>query len=319
MKILSFRIFIDGAEGTTGLQLRTRLSAHHEVTLLEIDPNLRKDINERKKLINQSDVTFLCLPDAAAIEAVNLCENPDTIIIDASTAHRTAPGWAYGFTELSRAHFEAVRNGKRIANPGCHATGFIAAVYPLILGKIAPKSYPFTCHSVTGYSGGGKKMIAQYDDPLRPREFDSPRRYGLSLHHKHLPEMQKITGIDNPPIFDPIVSDFYSGMCVSVPIFTSLLDKKVTPEDLIDIYKEHYAGSSLISVHPAPESGFLAANEVEKTCKLRIYVMGNDEQISIASVFDNLGKGASGAAVQNMNIALGLEETAYLEEGDRLL
>ena len=313
------KVFIDGAEGTTGLQLRTRLSAHKEIELIEIREDLRKDPLERKKLINQSDVTFLCLPDSAAKEAVGLIENPKVIIIDASTAHRTAEGWAYGFPELSEGHRAAIAAGKRIANPGCHATGFIAAVYPLISLKIAPKSYPFVCHSITGYSGGGKKMIAQYENENRPNEFNSPRQYGLSLSHKHLPEMRAVTGIDRPPIFNPIVADFYSGMAVSVPIYTSLLERKLTLEGLYNELSEFYKNSALISVRLAPESGFLPANRVEKTCKLELYVMGNDEQITLCSVFDNLGKGASGAAVQNMNIALGIPETAYLEEGDKLL
>lgn len=321
VKELSFKIFIDGAEGTTGLQLRTRLSAHGEVDLLEIDPDLRKEPGERARLINQSDLTFLCLPDSAADEAVKLCKNPDTVIIDASTAHRTSDGWAYGFSELSSAHKDAIANGKRISNPGCHATGFISLVYPLVSRGIAPRDYPFTCHSITGYSGGGKKMIAQYEDKNRAAEFDAPRQYGLGLKHKHLPEMQKITGIKEPPVFNPIVCDFYSGMAVSVPIYTRMLLKPLSPEELINELCEHYSmsGSGLISVHTAPESGFLAANEAAKTCKLRIYVMGNSEQITLVSVFDNLGKGASGAAIQNMNIALGLPETAYLEEGDKLL
>ncbi len=316
---MKFKVFIDGAEGTTGLQLKTRLSAHGEVTLLDIDPEKRKDEAERSRLMNESDVTFLCLPDAAAKEAVGLCENPNTVIIDASTAHRTAPGWAYGFSELGDTFRRNIAEGKRIANPGCHATGFIAAVYPLIKLGIAPKSYPFTCHSVTGYSGGGKKMIAQYEDAGRDIEFSSPRQYGLGLKHKHLPEMQAVTGIDRPPIFNPIVADFYSGMAVSVPLYTGLLDKKLTPDELISELSEFYRGCPLISVTGAPESGFLPANEVQKTCRLILHVMGNGEQITLCSVFDNLGKGASGAAVQNMNIALGLPDTAYLEEGDKLL
>lgn len=313
-----FKVFIDGAEGTTGLQLKTRLSAHGEVELLEINPDLRKDVNERKKLINQSDVTFLCLPDAAAKEAVTLADGR-VKIIDASTAHRTASGWAYGFPELSASHRQAIAEGYRIANPGCHATGFIAAVYPLIALGIAPKSYPFTCHSITGYSGGGKKMIAQYGDPERPRTYDSPRQYGLGLKHKHLPEMQAVTGIDSAPIFNPIVSDFYSGMAVSTPLYTKLLSRKLSLDGVLNELSEFYKDAELIDVLPAPEDGFLAANEIEKTCRLNIYVMGNDEQITLTSVFDNLGKGASGAAVQNMNIALGLPETAYLSEGDKLL
>lgn len=316
---MSYKVFIDGAEGTAGLQLKTRLMAHGGVRLLEIDPELRKDISERKRLINCSDVTFLCLPDKAAVEAVGLVENPDTIVIDASTAHRTAEGWAYGFPELSKARRQAIASSKRIANPGCHATGFIAAVYPLIALGIAGRDYPFTCHSVTGYSGGGKKMIAEYEASNRDVLLDSPRQYGLSLRHKHLPEMQAVTGILAPPVFNPIVADFYSGMAVSVPIYTRLLEKKLTLCQMIEALAEFYRESELITVLPAPESGFLPANEAAKTCRLNLYVMGNDEQITLCSVFDNLGKGASGAAVQNMNIALGLPETAYLEEGDKLL
>lgn len=316
---MRFKAFIDGAEGTTGIQLRTRLSAHRDIELLEIEPELRKDPAERKKLMNQSDVVFLCLPDAAAKEAVALVENPGTVVIDASTAHRTAEGWAYGFAELSEAHRKAIAEGKRIANPGCHATGFIASVYPLVSLGIAGRDYPFTCHSITGYSGGGKKMIAQYEAPERPAEFDSPRQYGLGLTHKHLPEMQAVTGISSAPVFNPIVADFYSGMAVSVPIYSKLLEKKISLEGVFDSLSEFYRGSELIKVCRAPESGFLAANEVEKTCRLNLYVMGNDAQMTLTAVFDNLGKGASGAAVQNMNIALGLPETAYLSEGDKLL
>ena len=314
-----YKVFIDGAEGTTGLQLGTRLSVHKGVEVMSIAPELRKDPAEREKLINQSDVTFLCLPDSAAKEAVGLCHNPKTVIIDASTAHRTADGWAYGFAELSESHRKAIASGKRIANPGCHATGFISIVYPLVALGIADKSYPFSCHSVTGYSGGGKKMIAQYESPDRPDELDSPRQYGLSLSHKHLPEMRAVTGIDRPPIFNPIVADFYSGMAVSVPIYADLLRKKISLSALTDALGEFYRDSALINVSGAPESGFLPANLNKKTCKLDIFVMGGDETMTLCAVFDNLGKGASGAAVQNMNISLGFPETAYLEEGDRLL
>lgn len=316
---MKFRAFIDGAEGTTGLQLQTRLRAHGDIELLTVDPELRKDPDERKRLINQSNVTFLCLPDAAAREAVTLVENSHTVVIDASCAHRTANGWAYGFPELSQNHRRAIAEGKRIANPGCHATGFIVSVYPVVSLGIADVDYPFTCHSITGYSGGGKKMIAQYEAADRPRGYDSPRQYGLMLNHKHLPEMQTVTGISAPPIFNPIVADFYSGMAVSVPIYPRLLKKRVTLSEMFEALSEFYEHSELISVHHAPEDGFLPANRISKTCKLELYVMGNDEQMTLTAVFDNLGKGASGAAVQNMNIALGLPETAYLAEGDKLL
>ena len=316
---MKYKVFIDGAEGTTGLQLKTRLRAHGGVDVIEIDPELRKDPAERKKLINSSDVTFLCLPDQAAEEAVSLVENPDTVIIDASTAHRTAKGWAYGFAELGEEFRRAISTGKRIANPGCHATGFIAAVYPLVKSGVVSPDYPFSCFSVTGYSGGGKKMIAQYEDPDRPAELESPRQYGLTQRHKHLPEMQAVTGITAPPHFAPIVSDFYSGMAVSVPIISRLMSRPCGVDDLYGIFSEFYSGSELITVKKAPEGGFLAANEISKTCKMNLYIMGGDSNMTVTAVFDNLGKGASGAAVQNMNIALGLPETAYLAEGDKLL
>lgn len=316
---MSYKVFIDGQEGTTGLQLQKRLAAHQQVELLLIDPEKRKDEAARKKLMNQADVVFLCLPDAAAREAIGLVENPQTRIIDASTAHRTASGWAYGFAELSVAHRQAIAQGKRIANPGCHATGFIAAVYPLIALGIADRDYPFTCHSITGYSGGGKKMIAAYESPDRPGAYDSPRQYGLSLAHKHLPEMRQITGIAQAPVFNPIVCDFYSGMAVSVPLYTKFFKKSVSLKGLLEALGEFYRDARLIDVLAAPQDGFLAANEVEKTCRLLLHVMGNDDQITLTSVFDNLGKGASGAAVQNMNIALGLDECAYLAEGDKML
>lgn len=312
MKILAY---IDGQEGTTGLQIRDRLLRHPNVELIEIDPEKRKDASERKRLINESDVTFLCLPDAAAVEAVALCENSATRIIDASTAHRTADGWAYGFPELSIAHRAAVQTCSRIANPGCHATGFIAAAYPLVALGIAARDYPFTCHSITGYSGGGKKMIAQYEDKARDAAFDSPRQYGLSNAHKHLPEMQHVVGLDMPPVFNPVVADYYCGMAVSTPLIASLLQKKVTRQTVRYALEEYYGDCPLIAVSDAPENGFLAANERAGKPGLTLYVLGNDERMTLVSVFDNLGKGASGAAVQNMNIAFGLPETTSLLEG----
>lgn len=304
--------YIDGQEGTTGLQIQQRLEAHPHVQLLAIDPERRKDPAARKELLNQADVAFLCLPDAAAREAVSLVENPHTRIIDASTAHRVSPGWDYGFPELSPSHRAAIAASKRIANPGCHATGFLAAVYPLVALGIAGKDYPFTCHSVTGYSGGGKSMIAQYQQPEREPALNSPRQYGLGLQHKHLPEMQHVPGLQEPPVFNPIVADFYSGMAVSVPLTLRLLARKLTRNQLLWELRQYYAGSPLVTVRDIPEDGFLPGNAMSGLPGLVLYVLGNDRQITLASLFDNLGKGASGAAVQNMNIAFGLEETLSL-------
>lgn len=308
---MPYKVYIDGQAGTTGLQLQEKLSHHDGVELLLIAEEKRKDEAERKRLMNLADVVFLCLPDAAAKEAVKLVENPNTCIIDASTAHRTAEGWTYGFPELSPSHREAIIQSKRIANPGCHATGFIAAAYPLVhLGIVAP-DYPFTAHSLTGYSGGGKSMIAEYEAEERSYQFDSPRQYGLSQMHKHLPEMQHVTGITQPPVFMPIVCDFYSGMATCIPLYTNLFQKKVTKAELAAMLQDYYKGHPLISVEDT-DVGFLAANEIRNTNKLKLYIEGNDDRMTLISVFDNLGKGASGAAVQNMNLVLGLPETTGL-------
>lgn len=308
---MPYKVYIDGQAGTTGLQLQEKLSHHDGVELLLIAEEKRKDEAERKRLMNLADVVFLCLPDAAAKEAVKLVENPNTCIIDASTAHRTAEGWTYGFPELSPSHREAIIKSKRIANPGCHATGFIAAAYPLVhLGIVAP-DYPFTAHSLTGYSGGGKSMIAEYEAEERSYQFDSPRQYGLSQMHKHLPEMQHVTGITQPPVFMPIVCDFYSGMATCIPLHTNLFQKKVTKAELAAMLQDYYKGHPLISVEDT-DVGFLAANEIRNTNKLKLYIEGNDDRMTLISVFDNLGKGASGAAVQNMNLVLGLPETTGL-------
>ncbi len=306
-----YKVYIDGQVGTTGLQLRQKLQNHTEVEILLISEELRKDEAERKRLMNEADVVFLCLPDDAAREAVKLVENPNTCVIDASTAHRVDPNWTYGFPELSPAYREAIQHSKRIANPGCHATGFIAAVYPLVeLGIISP-DYPLTAHSLTGYSGGGKAMIADYEDEGRPVLFDSPRQYGLSQKHKHLPEMQHVTGIDAPPVFCPIVADYYSGMATCIPLISSLFKKKVTKAELFALLKDYYKDAALIDV-AEEETNFLAANPLSDTNRLTLYVQGNDERMTLTCVFDNLGKGASGAAVQNMNIVLGLDETTGL-------
>ncbi len=311
-------VYIDGQEGTTGLQLQKRLMYHDAVEIISIEESLRKDTQERTRLLNMADVVFLCLPDDAAKEAATYVTNKNVIVIDASTAHRVAQGWDYGFAELSAQHRANIAKSKRIANPGCHATGFLALAYPLITLGIIDKDYPLTCHSITGYSGGGKKMIAEYENPQRPYQLDSPRQYGLTLNHKHLPEMQKIAGLDTPPIFNPIVCDFYSGMAVSVPLYAKMLKKRASRSELQHLLDEYYKGQPLISVHGMEGDGFLAANEIKNTCYLKIHVIGNDEQMTLVSVFDNLGKGASGAAIQNMNIALGLDECTSLLEGEWL-
>lgn len=299
------KVFIDGQAGTTGLQLKKKLLKHSLVSLLEIEPQKRKDVSERCKLMNEADVVFLCLPDTAAKEAVSFVTNPETVIIDASTAHRTAEGWTYGFPELSEKHFDKIKNSKRIANPGCHATGFISLVYPLLAKEIMASDYPVTAHSITGYSGGGNKMIGDYEDENRPSDYDSPRQYGLTQMHKHLPEMKKITGLISEPVFNPIVGDYYCGMAVSVPLQTNLLNRKMSYDDIYNFYSEYYKDSHFISVHKSPEDGFLSPMGLEGTNNLKIYVCGNDERVTLTAVFDNLGKGASSAAIENMNIAMG--------------
>lgn len=293
------------------MQLRHKLEQHPEIELLLIPEELRKEEATRKKFMNEAEVVFLCLPDDAAKKAVTLVENPNTCIIDASTAHRVDPAWVYGFPELSPAHREKIRQAKRIANPGCHATGFIAAVYPLIQMGIIDTAYPLTAHSLTGYSGGGKAMIAEYEAADRSFLLDSPRQYGLGQQHKHLPEMQQVTGIQHPPIFCPIVGDYYSGMATCIPLHAALFQKKVTKGELLALLQAYYQEAKLISVG-TEETNFLASNPMQDTNALKLYLEGNDERMTLISVFDNLGKGASGAAVQNMNIVLGLDETIGL-------
>lgn len=307
------KVFIDGKEGTTGLQIYDRLSARDDISLITLSDEKRKDIDARRECLNSADVSFLCLPDKAAIEAAGLVTNPNAKIIDASTAHRTNPDWVYGFPELSKERRAQISSCKRLANPGCHATGFISIVAPLVKGGIAPADYPFAAHSLTGYSGGGKKTIAQYNDENRDIELSSPREYALGLSHKHLPEMVRECGLSQAPLFNPIICDFYSGMCVTVPLFTNLLNKKMTVESLRSYFAEYYAEQKLVKVATEEEvPSFLASNALTGTNGLKIYVSGNDERIFIASVFDNLGKGASGAAVQNMNIMFGLDECTSL-------
>lgn len=306
------KIYIDGSEGTTGLRINERLEGRDDIELLRICPELRKDTAERQKLINASDITFLCLPDAAAREAVTLVTEGHVRIIDASTAHRTEPGWAYGFPELSPEFRERITQGKRIAVPGCHASGFMALVYPLVKEGLLPADYPVVSYSLTGYSGGGKKMIAAYEAEERLPELSSPRAYALTQQHKHLKEMKAIAGLAREPLFTPIVADYYSGMAVFLPLAAQLLSKAVTPDGLRSFYREYYAGQQFLHVLDETETdalgGFLAGNARSGWDGMEIVVSGKDERLLVASRFDNLGKGASGAAIQCMNLMLGCPE-----------
>jgi N-acetyl-gamma-glutamyl-phosphate reductase len=303
------KVYIDGREGTTGLQIFDRLTVRNDIDLLLIDEDKRKDPAERKKLINMSDVTFLCLPDVAAREAVALCENENTIIIDASTAHRTADGWAYGFPELSQKHRELIKRSKRIANPGCHATGFISIAYPLITLGILPETCPLTCFSLTGYSGGGKKMIAEYESPAKPEGLFAPNIYGLNLRHKHLAEMIHVTGLSREPLFVPVVDDYYRGMATSMTLHSELLCMPISARAIHGALSEYYDGEHFLTVEPFTDTGKLRANYNAGTNMLNITVCGTERDTLITARFDNLGKGASGAAVQNMNLVLGFRET----------
>ena len=305
-------VYIDGKDGTTGLQIYDRLSARDDIELLLIDEEKRKDPQARKACINQADIVFLCLPDAAAREAVAMVENPATRVIDASTAHRTAPGWVYGFPELKAGQREMIAQAKWVANPGCHATGFISVAYPLIAAGILPADADLTCFSLTGYSGGGKKMIAQYEASDRGTELSSPCPYGLGQTHKHLPEMQVICGLAKPPVFVPVVDDYYKGMATTVMLHMSQLNGVSSLQQVLEIYQAHYAGQKLVQVVPNTDTAKLYANAKAGSNDLSVVVAGNDGQFTVTALFDNLGKGASGAAVQNMNLMLGLEETTGL-------
>lgn len=315
---MKYKIFVDGQEGTTGLKINERLSKRDDIEILKIDPEKRKDIFERKKFINEADIVFLCLPDDAARESVNLIENEKTRVIDASTAHRTEKGWVYGLPELNKKQRDLIKNSKRVAVPGCHATGFVVIVYPLIQEGVLSKDYPFTCTSLTGYSGGGKKMIEEYEkNRIFKDKYNVPRPYALKLNHKHLPEMQKIPDLEFKPVFTPIVADFYNGMTVSVPINNRLMNKKLSGRDLQAFYKEYYKDEFFIKVMDYDldkylDNGFFVVDERKNSNFLDIFVTSNDEHSLVITRFDNLGKGASGAAVQNMNIMLGIDETKGL-------
>jgi len=306
-------IFIDGKEGTTGLRIYDRLAQRQDLRILTLPEAERKDPRRRAEALNSCDIAFLCLPDAAAVEAAELVTNERVKLIDTSTAHRTAPGWTYGLPELSEKQRQAVRAARRMAVPGCHAGGFVALAAPLVAAGLLPKDAQLTCHSVTGYSGGGKKMIAQYEAGSRSPLLDAPRQYGLTQQHKHLKEMRVISGLEVSPIFCPIVADFYSGMVTTVPLFASQLTAGRTPEDVRELYRSLYQGPVIAYAEDGGEEGFLSGAGLSHKDRAQIMVLGNEERILLVNRFDNLGKGASGAAIQCMNLMLGLEETAGLE------
>lgn len=303
------KIFIDGGAGTTGLNIAERLSTRKDINLLTLPESERKDISARKKALNEADVAILCLPDAAAEEAVTLIENERTVVIDTSTAHRTAEGWTYGFSELIGK--DKIAAAKRIANPGCHASGFIALIRPLVKSGLLDKGELLTAFSLTGYTGGGKKMIAEYEGTGRDALLDAPRQYGLGQSHKHLPEMKAICGLDFAPCFCPIVGDFPRGMEVTVPLFLSQI--KGTKADIIAAYESVYTGKVVRYKESADESGFMSASKIAGRDGMEISVSGADERILLVARFDNLGKGAGGAAIQNLNIVLGADETEGLK------
>lgn len=307
---MTHTVFVDGQEGTTGLQINELLAQRSDVELIKIDADKRKDLAERKRLINASDITFLCLPDEAAKESAALVENPKTCLIDASTAHRVNPDWAFGLPELAKGQRDKIRTAKRISNPGCHATAFILAVKPLVAAGLLPADTQLACNSITGYSGGGKKMIEQYQSPQR---IDAPRPYALTLIHKHLPEMGYYTGLTQTPIFQPIVGPYYNGLAVTVFLHPAQFAQRVTPSDLQQLLVEYYAGERFIRVAPIgiegnTDGGFFNVEGSNDTNCVDLFVFGSEERMLVVARLDNLGKGASGAAVQSMNLHLGVDE-----------
>ncbi len=305
------KVFIDGNSGTTGLQIEERLKSRHDLELLKIAEDKRKDTDERKRLLNLADIVFLCLPDAAAKESVSLIDNKNVCVIDASTAHRCDPDWVYGFPEIGNT--EKIAGSKRIANPGCHATGFISTVYPLVKNGLLPKDALLSCFSLTGYTGGGRSMINTYESNHKEDALNSPCVYAIGQHHKHIPEMMKVCGLGTQPIFLPVVDDYAQGMATTVMLQSHQLNKKVSADELVAMYDHFYSGCQLISVSSilnTPEK--IYANQYAGKDTLQVIVAGNGEQISVTALFDNLGKGAAGAAIQNMNIVLGLDQTTGL-------
>ena len=303
------KVFIDGSAGTTGLRIHERLADRSDIEIIKLPEELRKDAGARKDAINKSDIVFLCLPDAAAIESASLCENDKTVIIDTSTAHRTNPAWAYGFPEIDGG-YEKIKASKRIANPGCHASGFIALVNPLINAGVIDKKSALSCFSITGYSGGGKKMIEEYQSENRDILLSAPRQYGLTQSHKHLKEMVHMTHLETSPVFCPVVCDFYSGMQVTVSLFKD--DIKADICDIEKIYAEYFAKGLVNFEKDFHKDGFVSAASLSGRDDMIVSVFGNDERIILTSVYDNLGKGASGSAIQNMNIVLGVKEDTGL-------
>lgn len=306
------KVFIDGREGTTGLRIYDRLEAMDNIELIVLKDEERKNSEIRRQALNSCDIAFLCLPDAAAAEAAALVENDKVILIDTSTVHRTDTMWAYGMPELSKQHKDKIINSKRIAVPGCHASGFIALIYPLIDSGIIPNNIKLTCFSLTGYSGGGKKMIADYESADRDSMFSAPRQYALTQNHKHLREMSAVTGLKTKPVFCPVVGDFYSGMEVTVPLFKDDINDGYNIEDIKKTYKDKYSGKIITYVEHDDENGFLSANILSGYDNMTVSVKGNEERILLTARYDNLGKGASGAAVECMNIKLGKEITSGL-------
>lgn len=305
------KVFIDGSVGTTGLRIHERLAARDDVELIALPEELRKNERARKEALNVADVAFLCLPDDAAREAAAMVENEHTVVIDTSTAHRTSPQWAYGFPELGDDFREKIVSSKRIAVPGCHASGFIALVQPLVQSGLLAADEWLTCHSITGYSGGGKKMIAEYQAEERAATLVAPRQYALTQRHKHLKEMKAIGGLEHEPIFCPIVSDFYSGMTVTVPLFQAQLGK-FGAADVKKLYAERYVGPLVQYAENVDEDGFISAASLSGRDGMRVTVAGNEERILLVAVYDNLGKGASGAAIECMNLVCGVEPTKGL-------
>lgn len=311
------KVFIDGSQGTTGLKIFKRFEKRNDIELLHIDESKRKDAKARAEMINSSDITFLCLPDNASIEAVSLVENNNVKIIDTSTAHRTNNDWAYGFPELDKSFREKIANSNRIAVPGCYASGFNSIVYPLVKYGLIKPDYPVICYAMSGYTGAGKKGIEEYEDKNRDTELDSPRQYALTQEHKHLKEMKAISGLSRVPFFAPHICDYPCGMVVSIPIFTDMLTKKLTPSDMQKIFSEHYSNERFVKVRELGYTqGMISANAFDGRDDMEIEINGNDDRILITSRFDNLGKGASGAAIQCMNLALGIDEATGLNLGE---